>query len=105
MKSSTIARVRTAAPFLLWFRCTLPAQMQAAIRPHLGASYQTALKVLDSCPVTHALSVEEIAQRANLNRESTRQILHALRDGGFPFVVDSAKHWQPCPTPESPLPT
>ncbi len=77
MNSATLSKIESAADFLIQFR-KLPRYVQDLVRPNLNEPQQTALKVLDCCSEMQACLVGEIAAIAQLNRESTRQVLTAL---------------------------
>jgi hypothetical protein len=77
MNSATLSKIANASDFLIQFR-RLPRYVQDLVRPHLDEPHQTALKVLDCCSELEGCLVSDIAAIANLNRESTRQVLTAL---------------------------
>ncbi|NJL61726.1 MAG: hypothetical protein HC903_07730 [Methylacidiphilales bacterium] len=72
----------------------LPQKIQQIIRPYLDQPYRLALGILDCCDRMDAATVDEIAQKTSLNRETTRQVLKALQSGGMKFNISSAKSWQ-----------
>jgi hypothetical protein len=92
-KTST-DKIRTAAQFLLWFRSCLPHSQQAKMRPYLDQPYQLALSVLDCCHSSQRLRIDDIAQKAGVKRETARQVLLALKEGGMPLTVAPVQGWQ-----------
>ncbi|MCU0567038.1 MAG: winged helix-turn-helix domain-containing protein [Oculatellaceae cyanobacterium Prado106] len=94
MNSKTAAKIRDAAPFLLWFRDHMSPPMQQRIRPHLDQPHQLALKVLECCQSAETLTVSEIAQRTGLSPSTARQTLNALREGGMIVSTMGVKRWQ-----------
>jgi hypothetical protein len=92
-KTST-DKIRSATQFLIWFRYDLPQSLQASVRPYLDEPYQLALNVLDVCHSSQWLRVEDIAQKADVKRETARQVLLALKEGGMPLTVIPAQGWQ-----------
>lgn len=98
-KTST-DKITSATPFLNWFRRCLPAQLQVRIRPFLDQPYQLALTVIDCCNPTQPLAVGDIAQSAKVSKETARQVLQALKDGGMNFAVTPTRNWQPLEGPK-----
>ena len=79
MHDTSLSKIESASSFLLWFRSTLPQEVQQQLRPYLAQPYQSALKVLDCCSGDCLMSVEEIEHHTRLSRASIRQILKVLR--------------------------
>ncbi|MGG6269018.1 hypothetical protein ACQ4M3_30800 [Leptolyngbya sp. AN03gr2] len=94
MNKTSTDKIRSATQFLVWFRRYLPDNLQAKVRPYLDEPYQLALKVLDVCHSGQRLRVEDIAQRAEVKRETARQVLRALKEGGMPLAVTPVQGWQ-----------
>jgi hypothetical protein len=93
-KTST-DKITSATPFLIWFRRCLPARLQVRIRPFLDQPYQLALTVLDCCNPAQPLTVGDIAAAARVSKETARQVLQALKEGGMNFAVTPTRSWQP----------
>ena len=94
MNQNSLNKIRSSTKFLLWFRFLLPQKIQRIIRPYLDQPYRLALSILDCCDRIDAGTVDEIAKKIQLNRETTRQVLKALQSGGMKFHISSAKSWQ-----------
>lgn len=94
MNQNSLNKIRSSTKFLLWFRFVLPQKIQQIIRPYLDQPYRLALSILDCCVPMNTGTVDEIAQKTQLNRETTRQVLKALQSGGMKFNLSSAKSWQ-----------
>lgn len=94
MNKTSINKIRSATPFLIWFRRCLPHSLQMQVRPYLDRPYQLALNILDCCGSTQPLTVREIAQTAGVAQETARQVLQVLKEGGMPFAVSPARGWQ-----------
>jgi hypothetical protein len=94
VNQNSLNKIRSSTRFLLWFRFVLPQKIQQIIRPYLDQPYRLALSILDCCCQMNAATVDEIAQKTNLNRETTRQVLKTLQSGGMKFNISSAKSWQ-----------
>lgn len=97
MNKTSTDKIKSAAPFLIWFRQCLPRRLQGKVRPYLDRPYQLALKVLDCCDATQPLTVREIAQLAGVAQETARQVLQSLKEGGMPFAVIPTRGWQIVP--------
>ncbi|KAM3094347.1 hypothetical protein ACKFKF_27575 [Phormidesmis sp. 146-12] len=95
MNKISTNKIKSATPFLLWFRRYLPQALQARVRPYLDQPYQLALNILDCCNPTQPIAVGNIAQDASVTRETARQVLLALKEGGMLFAVSPTKGWQP----------
>jgi hypothetical protein len=93
-KTST-DKISSATPFLIWFRRYIPANLQARICPYLDQPYRLALTILDCCNPNQPLEVGEIAQTAGVTKETTRQVLQALKAGGMTFATSPGRSWQP----------
>lgn len=82
MNKSSLEKIRAAAQFI----GTQPSAVQLA-RPHLYSSVQQALDALDQLLDGQWRTAEEIGEANGTSRESTRQILNALKwnpeDGGI----------------------
>ena len=82
MNSRSLEKVRAAAQFI----GSQPEAVQLA-RPHLHSSVQQALDILEQLLNGQWRTAEEIGEVLGINRESTRQILNALKwnpeDGGI----------------------
>jgi hypothetical protein len=61
MNKTSTDKIKSATPFLIWFRQCSPQSLQAQVRPYLDRPYQLALNVLDCCDSPRPLKVEEIA--------------------------------------------
>jgi hypothetical protein len=94
MNKTSTDKIKSAAPFLIWFRRCLPQSLQGKVRPYLDRPYQLALNVLDCCDAAQPLTVREIAQSVGVAQETARQVLQALREGGMPFTVNPIRAWQ-----------
>ncbi|MDZ4873573.1 MAG: hypothetical protein CLLPBCKN_002969 [Chroococcidiopsis cubana SAG 39.79] len=53
------------------------------MRPYLAQPYQLALEILDCCSGEEPMTVETIAQKVAINKNTARQVLSALREGGL----------------------
>lgn len=102
MNRTSTDKIRSATPFLLWFRRCLPQNLQIRVQPYLDRPYQLALKVLDCCDSTQPLTVKEIAQLAGVAQETARQVLHSLKEGGMPFALIPTRGWQAIQDIDSP---
>jgi hypothetical protein len=94
MNKTSADKIKLAVPFFIWFRRCLPQNLQTEVRPYLDSPYQLALNILDCCDSSQPLKVGAIAQSAGVARETARQVLQALREGGMPFVVSPTREWQ-----------
>jgi biotin operon repressor len=101
----SIDKIKSATPFLIWFRRCLPESQQAQVRPFLDRPYQLALTILDCCEAAEPLPVKDIAQAIGMSPHTVKQVLLALKDGGMTFTVSPTKNWQlsqaELPTPTS----
>ncbi|MCU0568796.1 MAG: hypothetical protein MUF49_19635 [Oculatellaceae cyanobacterium Prado106] len=95
MNKTSTDKIRSAAQFLVWFRYGLADEARSQIRPYLDRPYQLALTVLDCCSPTTPQRVSAIAQKVGVTRETVRQVLLALKEGGMPFNVCPNQGWQP----------
>ncbi|MCU0569611.1 MAG: HTH domain-containing protein [Oculatellaceae cyanobacterium Prado106] len=93
MNKTSTDKIRSAALFLIRFRRCLPQSVQSFVRPYLDQPYQLALKILDCCSATQATTLGEIAQQAGVTRETVRQVLLALKEGGISFKDTSRRGW------------
>jgi len=89
MNITTLTTIQNAADFLIQFR-RLPRYVQDLVRPHLNQPQQTALKILDCCSELDAVLTGDIAAIAQLNRETTRQVLSTL-DGKLVTAEDTVQ--------------
>ena len=89
MNKTSTDKISKATGFLIWFRRCLPQSVQARVRPYLDQPYQLSLNILDCCTPTQPLVVKEIATAAGVTRETARQVLQALKEGGMTFTVNS----------------
>jgi hypothetical protein len=94
MNKTTTDKIKSATLFLIWFRRSLPQPLQARLRPYLDQPYQLALNVLDCCHSAQPLAVGDIARCAEVTRETARQVLLALKEGGMQFAVCPTQGWQ-----------
>jgi hypothetical protein len=94
MNKTSTNKIRSATPFLIWFLYSLSPEVQIQMRPYLDQPYQLALNILDCCSSTQLLTVEEISQPAGVTKETARQVLWALKEGGMPLAVCSPQKWQ-----------
>lgn len=94
MNNGSLEKIQSATQFLLWFHYVLPPRLQEFIRPYLAQPYQSALRVLECCSNHQPSSVDKIAEKANLNKETTRQVLKSLQAGGMVFTSAPLKGWQ-----------
>lgn len=94
MNKTSTNKIRSAIPFLIWFRCSLPEDSQEQVRPYLERPYQMALKILDCCDSDRPLTVTEVAQLTGVSPDTARQVLLALREGGMPFNASPNRGWQ-----------
>lgn len=94
MNKTSTDKIKSATPFITWFRRCLPQGLQGQIRPYLDRPYQLALNILDCCDATQPLTVREIARSAGVAQETTRQVLQALKEGGMLFAVSPTRGWQ-----------
>lgn len=94
MNKTSTDKIKSAVPFLIWFRRCLPLWLQIKVRPYLDSPYQLALNILDGCDTSQPLKVRVIAQSAGVAQETARQVLQALREGGMPFTVSPTREWQ-----------
>ena len=74
MNNRSLEKVRAAAQFV----GTQPEAVQLA-RPHLHSSVQQALDILEQLKDGQWRTAEEISEVLGTNKESTRQILNALK--------------------------
>lgn len=94
MNKTSIAKIKSATSFLIWFRCCLPQSQQTQVRPFLDRPYQLALTILDRCDTPESLPVKDIAEAVGVSPHTVKQVLLALKDGGMTFAVTPTKHWQ-----------
>lgn len=98
MNKTSTDKIKSATPFLVWFRRCLPLSLQAQVRPHLDRPCQLALNILDWCEEDYPLTLREIAQATGLSAPTVKQVLLALEAGGVPFVAKldscSSRGWQ-----------
>lgn len=94
MNQKSVEKIQAATKFLLWFRYCLPQAFQKAVRPYLAQPYQLALEILDCCSADEPVSVEAIAQKVDVNKNTARQVLSALRDGGLIFTMSTTRGWK-----------
>lgn len=91
MNKTSSDKIKSATVFLIWFCGYLPESIQAHVRPYLEQPYQLSLNILDCCTSTQPLLVKEIATAAGVTRETVRQVLQALKEGGMTFAVNSTE--------------
>jgi|GEM_PF-3230919 hypothetical protein len=101
MNKTSADKIKSATPFLIWFRRCLPDRLQNTVRPYLDQPYQLALNVLDCCSSPQPPLIADIAQLAGVTRETARQVLQALREGGMTFSGSSMQGWQSAALPFS----
>ncbi len=94
MNKTSTDKIKSATPFLTWFRWCLPQSLQAKVRPYLDRPYQLAFNILDCCDSTQPRTVREIAKMAGVAQETARQVLQALKEGGMTFAVKPTQGWQ-----------
>lgn len=94
MNKTSTDKIKSATPFLTWFRWCLPQSLQVKVRPYLDRPYQLAFHILDCCDSTQPRTVREIAQLAGVAQETARQVLQALKEGGMTFAVNPTQGWQ-----------
>lgn len=104
MNKTSIAKIKSATPFLVWFRRYLPQPLQVKIRPYLDRPYQLALGILDCCDSAQPRTVREIAQLSGVAHETARQVLQTLKEGGMAFSVSPRQGWQALQDRETYLP-
>ncbi|WP_143467537.1 helix-turn-helix domain-containing protein [Leptolyngbya ohadii] len=79
MHHVSLNKIESASSFLLWFRSSLPQELQQQLRPYLAQPYQSALKVLECCSTDQPMTIDAIAQQTQLNKSSVRQVLKVLK--------------------------
>lgn len=94
MNRTSTDKIKSATPFLIWFRRCLPQPLQAKVRPYLDRPYQLALTILDCCDSSCPLPVKEIALAVGVAPQTVKQVLLALRDGGMTFAISPTHRWQ-----------
>ncbi|MGG6270464.1 hypothetical protein ACQ4M3_37145 [Leptolyngbya sp. AN03gr2] len=94
MNKTSTDKIKSATPFLIWFRRCLPQSLQGQVRPYLDRPYQLALAILDRCDAPQPLSVKEIAQAIGVAPQTVKQVLLALKEGGMTFAVTPTTNWQ-----------
>jgi hypothetical protein len=66
-----------------------------AARGHLMLCLETAFLVLDVFADGNAHDYEEVAELTGRNKQTCRQILHALNEGGYGFVFSPSQGYKP----------
>ncbi len=94
MNQKSVEKIQTATKFILWFRHCLPQPFQQVVRPYLAQPYQLALEILDCCSGEEPMTVETIAQKIAVNKNTARQVLSALREGGLIFTISATRGWK-----------
>ncbi len=94
MNKTSTDKIKSATPFLIWFRRCLPQSLQVQVRPYLDRPYQLALTILDRCDSPQPLLAKEIAQAVGVSPQTVKQVLLALKDGGMTFAVTPTTSWQ-----------
>jgi hypothetical protein len=94
MNQTSIDKIKSATPFLIWFRRCLPQPLQTQVRPYLDQPYQLALTILDCACGSQPLTVKEIAHSAGVAPQTTKQVLLALRESGMSFAITPTRGWQ-----------
>lgn len=94
MYHKSLEKIKNATEFFIWYRQKLPKSVQMEIHPYLDQPYQLALKVLNCCCSVEYYTLEEIAQRAEISKDTARQIINALKDGGTILTINTAKGWK-----------
>jgi biotin operon repressor len=90
----SLEKIKNATEFVIWYRQKLPKSIQMEIQPYLDQPYQLALKILNYCCSVEYCKLEEIAQKLEISKDTTRQIIKALKDGGTIFTINTAKGWK-----------
>lgn len=94
MNQTSLDKIKASAKFLIWFCYVLPRPLQQVLRPYLDQPYRLSLSILDYCGNANSLTIEEISSKANINKETIRQVLKALQSGGMKFQINAAKNWE-----------
>lgn len=100
MHHTSLSKIESASSFLLWFRTSLPPDLQEQLRPYLAQPYQSALKVLDCCSSTHPITLDAISEQTQLSKDSVRQMLKVLQTVGLVAATNSVKGWKTQTSPE-----
>lgn len=87
-------KIKSATPFLIWFRRCLPQSLQVQVRPYLDRPYQLALTILDRCDAPQPIPVKDMAQTIGVSPQTVKQVLLALKEGGMTFAVSPTTSWQ-----------
>lgn len=94
MYYKSLEKIKNATEFFIWYRQLLPKSVQIEIHAYLDQPYQLALKILNCCCEVEYCTLEEIAQKAEISKDTARQIINALKDGGTILTISTAKGWK-----------
>ncbi|NJR48341.1 MAG: Rrf2 family transcriptional regulator [Leptolyngbyaceae cyanobacterium CSU_1_3] len=94
MNKTSSDKIKSATPFLIWFRRCLPQSLQVQVRPYLDRPYQLALTILDRCDAPQPIPVKDMAQTIGVSPQTVKQVLLALKEGGMTFAVSPTTSWQ-----------
>jgi hypothetical protein len=65
------------------------------VRPYLNTPHQPVVNTIDTCNSLQELTVGVIVECACITQKTvTRQVLHALEEGGMGFTVSPTRKWQ-----------